>query len=249
MDNRRLKIEITKSIKKAFSTLEEVVFNSNNAHLLNQLLNARGRYNSLQKKVLQGVISSEDAIVEENKIRTNLLEIADDVYWKNNLQQKPNKVEKGSWIEDKLTGHSAFAEYFYENSDFYHFAFSEIIKVQEEETKLLLLVLFISSENKLRKLEYIEIDFNAIIGLDMRNEDIFPSDINGDSIDRYPSKLDLINIVIYMSSSLEKGLKPGFQKNINERVSNKSEQLIPFNSKEIAKEVFEYLDNKWKGIL
>lgn len=99
-DAIKLVTEVTKKLIE-FNKLEEALdildkeFSSISDDLATSILMNRAKYNSVQDDLIKGIISSNNASVEEAKIKLNLLKIVSNVPKEVQIQEMLNKLKSG----------------------------------------------------------------------------------------------------------------------------------------------------------
>lgn len=245
-----VKSAISSSLEIGILKTEELIPLNDNLGLYNDYISIKGRFNELRKKSIQGIISTSENNLEENRIRNSLLQLIDNLIFSSNTKSdfSNKRVEENierSWLEKMYIGYKAIEDDVEEVT----LNYSEIINVSESEKKILIEELFISSEGRYRhkgkysrKVILHEIQLDKIVGIKLENRDELPNDIQGNSIERYPSKIDLI----YLTISLRKG-----DAKITDRKSaienNLKEIVLIINNQKFAEEMLDYLNQKWRG--
>ena len=201
---------------------------------LDTFLQIKGRHNSLIQKNLKGIISGEYLTIEENKISDDLLVFVNGLNY--DFSEKSDNREQ-TWLEKELIGHTAIAGYLYSVTG-YVIEFYEVIKLIEDEESLLFEILWVVADGEeggrrpKRNVELTKICFSLIENISCKKTDDLPEDKYGNSIERYPSKLESTELRISY---------------VNGQVADKKKEFILiFNSNKQAQNVFKYIKEKRK---
>ncbi len=231
---KRVKISISQSLEGGFFLLEEYLVKAKDSNHLDTFLQIKGRHNSLIQKKLKGIISDEYLTIEENKISNDLLIFVSGLSY--DINKKTDNREQ-TWLEKELVGHTAIAEYVYSETK-YTIEFYEVIKLIEDEESLLFEILWVVADSEergrrpKRNIELTKICFSLIENISCKKTDSLPEDKYGNSIDRYPSKLESTELRISY---------------VNGQVADKKKEFILiFNSNKQAQNVFKYIEERRK---